>query len=232
MGSRLVCEGRDNLGLRMKRCPECNFVYLDADEVCDLDGTPLVRAEDAEFGWGTDLETKVAQTPGITAQPPGRSRKALAAGVVGGLALGAVVLFIVYYGIAQKSRQAAQAQEQSAQDPLSGRAIAPQLKPSLTQTPPTLAASPSLDTYSSTARSTPSPRPVASRGAPVSSDPVSTGANESAKTGRVVIQLKNGVRVEADEAWRTKEGVWYRRNGIVTLIKANRVKAIEKTPPR
>jgi len=217
----------------MKRCPECNFVYLDTDEVCDLDGTPLVHAEDAEFGdEGPDLATKVAQAPETAAQAPGRSRKALAAGVVAGLALGGVVLFIVYYGMAQKSRQAAQAQEQSSQDPLSGRAIASQQTPSLTQTPPPPAASPSLDTSSSTARSTPSPRPAATRGPAVSSDPVSTGANESAKTGRVVIQLKNGVRVEADEAWRTKEGVWYRRNGIVTLIKANRVKAIAKAPPK
>jgi hypothetical protein len=43
-----------------------------------------------------------------------------------------------------------------------------------------------------------------------------------------LIRLNNGARIEADEVWRTKEGVWYRRNGVVTLLKANRVKSIEK----
>jgi hypothetical protein len=218
----------------MKRCPECNFVYLDTDEVCDLDGTSLVHADDAEFDGeaGSDRETRAAQAPGIAAQTPGGRRKTLAAVAVGGLVLG-VVVFIVYYGTTQKSRRAAQTQEQSSQEPLHGPALAPQQTPSLTPSPPPPAASPSLAAASSTtARSTPSPRPASTRGAAVSSNPVSTGANESAKTGRVVIQLTNGARVEADEAWRTKEGVWYRRNGIVTLIKANRVKAIEKAPPK
>jgi hypothetical protein len=34
-----------------------------------------------------------------------------------------------------------------------------------------------------------------------------------------VITLSSGGRIEADEVWRTKDGVWYRRNGIVTLVK-------------
>ena len=186
----------------MKRCPECSFVYLDTDEVCDLDGTSLVHADDVEFDGdaGSDRETKVTQAPGIAAQAPGGGRKALAAVVAGGLVLGMVV-FIVYYRTTQKSRQAAQAQEQSSQEPLPGHAIAPQQTLSLTPTPP--AASPSLDASSSTTpRSTPSPRLAPTRGAAVSSNPVSTGANESAKTGGFVIQLTNGARVEADEAWR------------------------------
>ena len=38
--------------------------------------------------------------------------------------------------------------------------------------------------------------------------------------------LTSGGKIEADEVWRTKDGVWYRRNGIVTLLKAGQVKAI------
>src|SRR5688500_7574104 len=35
----------------MKRCPKCSFLYLDADQLCDLDKTPLV-ADD----FGTDMD--------------------------------------------------------------------------------------------------------------------------------------------------------------------------------
>jgi hypothetical protein len=38
--------------------------------------------------------------------------------------------------------------------------------------------------------------------------------------------LSSGGKIDADEVWRTKDGVWYRRNGIVTLLKRAQVKAI------
>jgi hypothetical protein len=41
-----------------------------------------------------------------------------------------------------------------------------------------------------------------------------------------VIVLTTGNKVAADQVWRTKDGVWYRKDGIVTLLKKNRVKAI------
>jgi hypothetical protein len=44
--------------------------------------------------------------------------------------------------------------------------------------------------------------------------------------GKPVILLTTGGRIEADEVWRTRDGIWYRRAGIVTLLKRNKVKAI------
>jgi len=41
-----------------------------------------------------------------------------------------------------------------------------------------------------------------------------------------VILLTSGGKIDADEVWRTRDGVWYRKNGIVTLLKPGRVKAI------
>jgi hypothetical protein len=41
-----------------------------------------------------------------------------------------------------------------------------------------------------------------------------------------VILLTSGGKIDADEVWRTRDGIWYRRNGIVTLLKPGRVKAI------
>lgn len=63
---------------------------------------------------------------------------------------------------------------------------------------------------------------------PVSSNPVSTSGNQSNAHGPVWIRLKNGVRIEADEVWSTKDGFWYRRNGLVTFVKATQVKSIER----
>jgi hypothetical protein len=62
----------------------------------------------------------------------------------------------------------------------------------------------------------------------VSVGPVSTTELKSAENGGkpVIIRLASGGKVEADEVWRTKEGVWYRRDGVVTLLKSNLVKAI------
>ena len=39
-----------------------------------------------------------------------------------------------------------------------------------------------------------------------------------------MIMLTSGGKIEADEVWRTKDGVWYRRNGMVTLLKRGQVK--------
>jgi hypothetical protein len=38
--------------------------------------------------------------------------------------------------------------------------------------------------------------------------------------------LTSGGKIDADEVWRTRDGIWYRKNGIVTLLKTGRVKAI------
>jgi hypothetical protein len=44
--------------------------------------------------------------------------------------------------------------------------------------------------------------------------------------GKPVIILTTGGKIEADEVWRTRDGYWYRKNGIVTLLKPARVKAV------
>jgi hypothetical protein len=44
--------------------------------------------------------------------------------------------------------------------------------------------------------------------------------------GKPLILLTSGSKIAADEVWRTRDGVWYRRDGIVTLLKQGQVKAI------
>ena len=59
-----------------------------------------------------------------------------------------------------------------------------------------------------------------------SSDPVSTSGPGKRQGGKSVIMLTSGAKIEADEVWRTKDGVWYRRNGMVTLLQRAQVKTI------
>ena len=207
----------------MKRCPQCSFVYLDTDDHCDLDGTLLVHAEDSE------IDSVSSQgKPAPSAQTQGRAGKALAV-IAAAVLLLAVVLFL-YYGANRKNQPAGQVNEHDSGQALATPSVAPQQTSTATPTPKP-EASPAVDTPSAPNSSTsPSSHPRGSRES-VSSNPVSTG-NENAKKGPLFIRLTNGVRIEADEVWRTKDGFWYRSNGVVTLIKANQVKGLEKASPK
>ncbi len=145
------------------------------------------------------------------------------AGVVCAVAIG-LVLFIVYQrmmneGPAQNSNES------------SNVALTQQQIPLLPSRPsPSVSASPSPEP-------SPSPSPVASPAqaesarVALSSSPVSTGGNQDTRRGPVTIRLTNGTSVEADEVWETREGIWYRRRGVVTLLEREQVKAIEKPSP-
>jgi hypothetical protein len=201
----------------MKRCPKCSFLYLDTDEVCDLDGTPLVTVSESELE-GSLTSTN---TPPLSERPEASvAGKRLVFTALGGLLLG-ITLFLGYFLIARRSVAPAQSPQPTAQvsTPLpSEPLISPTAMPS-----PTAEPSPSP-----AEKAAPSPNARSTR-AGVSNNPVSTTANQNSTQTQVMIRLTNGGRIEADEAWRTKEGVWYRRNGVVTLLKSNRVKSIEKS---
>jgi hypothetical protein len=75
----------------------------------------------------------------------------------------------------------------------------------------------------------PSPKPSPTRTATAhtssSLNPISTSPDAGTK-GKPVILLTDGGKIEADEVWRTRDGIWYRRNGMVTLLKQGRVRSI------
>ena len=95
--------------------------------------------------------------------------------------------------------------------------------------PPTPLPSPSPSVSPSPS---PSPSPKASPTRTASShtssslNPISTSSPDTGAKRKAVILLADGGRIEADEVWRTRDGVWYRRNGIVTLLKHARVRSI------
>jgi|ERR1700752_1268439 len=187
----------------MKRCPQCLFLYPDSDVKCDFDQTALEEVDDSALESAT--------------RP--KRRRALPVVAAVGLIL-AVLVVALYYRLNQ-SRNTSTATERSidfqptpapsvaAPSPSPSAALQPSPSPSPTASPK---ASPSISTAHTRA----------------TSDPVSTSGPGigTRQGGKPVIMLTSGGKIDADEVWRTKDGVWYRRNGIVTLLKRGQVKNI------
>jgi hypothetical protein len=186
----------------MKRCPQCLFLFPDLDSQCDFDQTPLEHVDDSAIETAT--------------RPP--KRRTLPIAVAIGLMLG-ILVFAIYYGFSRKPPQASAATE-------SPVTVAPVAPPPATPSPsPEVSPSPSPSPVIA-----PSPKPSQSATAHTraTSDPVSTSGPGigTRQGGKPVIMLTSGGKIEADEVWRTKDGVWYRRNGMVTLLKRGQVKTI------
>lgn len=198
----------------MKRCPECNSYFPDAEQFCELDGTPLVNVEDAP-------------NPLPVAVPQPRSNLALLPiGVLMGVLLG-VLLVVIYFAMLRPtapeisntngSTSSAQQQVINPRQPAPLADVSASPEPSVEPSP-----SPSIET--------PSPQSTPAQVELSSSDPIST-APGAKSSGPVVIRLNSGATIEADEAWQTGEGIWYRKRSVVSLLDPKNVKGIEKVAP-
>ena len=217
----------------MKRCPECLFIYPDSDTRCDFDHTPLVVVDEAELEAATSqaptpTRTKTTQKrssrkKAASPEPKGttkkRQRKATAITAIVGLLLG-ISAFVVYYRFTHRAIHTAQVQA----TPI---AIAqPLVTPIPSASPlPTLLPSPAVTPISS---SKPTVERVVTAHTNTTVAPISTSGPGVGKKlgGKPTILLTTGGKIDAEEVWRTRDGVWYRRDGIVTLLKRGRVKAI------
>jgi len=203
----------------MKRCPQCNFVYSDADQFCDLDGTKLVAA-DLPLADGEPQDYKVHAIKETTPIQPGQVWKIAVIGLVAGVAIGSL-LFLVYYEMTR------QPQMQSAAKSSSNPGLANQQIPVSTSRPsPTATASPAASPSPSPTPS-PAPRQDSAR-VELSSSPISTTSTNKTRRVPITIRLVDGKSIEADEVWEGREGIWYRQGGIVTLLDRKQVKTIER----
>ena len=188
----------------MKRCPQCLFLFPDSDSLCDFDQTPLEHVDEATV----DAATRRPK------------RRTLPIAAVSGLILG-VLIFALYYGLSRQSQKASAATEsQVTVAPAATPAVTPSASPEVSPSPspsPSIAPSPKS-----------SPSQLTTSHTRASSDPVSTSGPGigTRQGGKPVITLTSGGKIEADEVWRTKDGVWYRRNGMVTLLKRGQVKTV------
>ena len=189
----------------MKRCPQCLFIFPDSDSQCDFDQTPLEHVDDATIDAAT--------------RPPKRRMLPIAAAI--GLLAG-VLVFALYYGLSRQPQKTSVATESPVTvEPVSPPPATPSSSPEVSPSPspsPSIAPSP---------KQTP-PSQSATAHTRATGDPVSTSGPGigTRQGGKPVIMLTSGGKIEADEVWRTKDGVWYRRNGLVTLLKRGQVKTI------
>ena len=198
----------------MKRCPQCLFIYPDSDARCDFDNTPLVVVDEAELAAATDQTPKQTKQKRATKKSATkkRSRKTTVLTALIGLVLG-ISAFVVYSRFTHRSQVQATIPIARAQ-PLAIPVTSP----------------PVPETASPSPTPAPIPKPTSERIATAHTSttvaPVSTSGPGMGKNGKPIILLSSGGKIDADEVWRTRDGVWYRRDGIVTLLKRGRVKAI------
>jgi len=192
----------------MKRCPQCKSLFPDAENFCELDGTPLVSEPEP--------------APLIN-QNRSNTNTILIVGALLGVVLG--LLPVLVYVAWKSGRDDQNANQASA----NSNFTQPQLPAQLSRpAPPVPTPSPSEEPSPS-----PSPEPSPSpQSTPppieLSSSPVSTAAGAKDKSGPVIIRLQSGHTIEAEEAWQTAEGIWYRRSGVVALLDPKDVKSVER----
>ena len=190
----------------MKRCPECNSLFPDTEKFCEIDGAVL-----------NDEVAEERQVPAVTSAT---SNSLIPIAATGGLIIG-VFLVLVYLVITHQKVQgppsaSAASTPNASQQRLAARP--PESRPVAVESPsaepspsPSPEPSPSVQ---------PTPEPIK-----LSTSPISTTQGNS---GPVAIKLQSGVSIDADEAWQTSEGIWYRKGGMVALLDPKDVKSIEK----
>ena len=237
----------------MKLCPQCEFIYEDDQTVCDMDGRELVYDPVPSICGETIISNspeiisnspEIHDTVEIPATVPSKRPVSQAATShfrrTAFAALAAIVLvgllFVVFYARTRQPRSG-NANQASSQTPLSPELFtqivtATQQASDLVSAPaepdvssPDGSPAESVDpaTTSSSSPSLVSEGP-AGRGRLI--NPVSAGGSGNRQP--VVVWLANGSSIKADEAWEKKEGIWYRQGGMVTFLKRDRVRAIQR----
>ena len=216
----------------MKRCPHCHEAYNDSEKFCELDGHMLY----ADLGVSADtLSNRIGSygdpVPNLVLTHSTQKREIWFVGTAGVLVgivvcVGSYLLFGVLNGepdSKQTSAPAFVAQTQNQVQP----SRPPAQRAEVVATPE--------ETATTEPEATPTPEPprveeTQTVAAQLNQGPVSTGQRkkdlEDKAVPKTVIQMKDGTAVEVDAAWEDKQGVWYRRGGLVSFVESDRVKAI------
>jgi hypothetical protein len=207
----------------MKRCPACFEIYDNGEVYCELDGQALL--DPANFA--IDVENTQSSQDALHLK-----RESWLTGLVG-VMVGIVICAGVYAAYALWGREADTKDQETP-------AYASQIRDPLQQSRPQPARIPE-PAPASTEDPSPDPEPevapelsrepeIQAVAARLNQGPVSTGQrvknSEDGAEVQTVIQMKDGTTVEVDAAWEDKQGVWYRRGGLVSFVESNRVKAI------
>ena len=204
----------------MKRCPECYEPYGDEAKFCETDGQALLA------------DPAVSPKPEAAATaPPTRPVwwPAAALGVVIGIVFGAGVFAaaMMFSTPEANERPIANPPNEVHERTFPSRVV------SASVPTPEPEVSPSPDSEQQAAAQ-PSPTVnTETKSAPVqlNQGPISTGAKTSRDaqaTAQTVIEMTDGSTLDVDAAWEDKQGIWYRRSGLVSFVDSSRVKSIAR----
>jgi hypothetical protein len=223
----------------MKLCPQCEFIYEDEQSFCDMDGAGLVHNPAADPPISRLIIPLVFDKRSLTKHSSSITAPALVVIVLAGLVVAAYftrtrqTLAQSYPEPTQSSLQtdlptqaAGQSSVQSVTDQASTTAdVAQTSNAEASET----ASAPNQPDENSTSPEANSSRALSAH-ARLNPGPVSASSETTNNRAPVVIRLTNGAVIKADEAWEKKDGVWFRREGVVTFVKRSRVRAIERAP--
>jgi type IV secretory pathway VirB10-like protein len=210
----------------MRRCPECYEIYEEGERFCEVDGRPLLN-DPAICAADEDPPNDPAATHPVSQQSWQTGLLGATVGIL--LCAAAYAVHAVWTAEADPGNQEAGAYSAKAQEPVQSVRPVPARMPEPSPLPseeesPDPEASPEAPAGPSVAAET---QPVAAR---LNQGPVSTGpkvkGNENGARIQTIILMKDGSSVEVDAAWEDKQGVWYRRGGLVSFVESQLVKAI------
>ena len=206
----------------MKRCPECYGVYEDSERFCEADGHELL----------TDPALASESSQAVAPAPPAAGPAWLPAAILGvliGIGIGAGIFAAITLSSSSKEnqpdvvRQAPDYREQ-----------APSVRATAAANPvPTAEPEESPSPEAEEAQAEASPQPTEDNkavAAEFNRGPISTGkkpkTDETEAGMQTVIEMNDGSTLDVDAAWEDKQGIWYRRSGLVSFVESSRVKAI------
>ena len=232
----------------MKHCPQCDFIYEDDQNVCDMDGKKLVPSpagvSDQDLGTPVSA-TAVPVSDVLPVESAGRRWRNFAF-----LTLFILATLIIVFYLARanqlRSRRAPEGSQsstnrsagdlpaQSTSGDTNGQPSSSEIvstpTPSAEQSPEQSAAASSAETDQATVSSASSTAKEVLAHTRLTPGPVAAGAPSGNSRGPVIVRLNNGAAIRADEAWEKREGIWYRQGGVVTFLKRSEVRTIERLP--
>jgi hypothetical protein len=207
----------------MKRCPECYEVYEDSERFCEADGHELLVDP------ALASESSQAVAPGPPAAGPSWMPAAIL-GVLIGIGIGAGIFAALMLSSGSKENEP----EVVRQAP-DYREKAPGARANAVANPaptaePEESPSPEAEEEAQAEASPQATEDNKAVAAEFNRGPISTGkktkTDESEAGMQTVIEMNDGSTLDVDAAWEDKQGIWYRRSGLVSFVESSRVKAI------
>ena len=204
----------------MKRCPQCYEVYDESERFCEADGQELL-ADPAPA-------PSQAVAPAPSAAGPSWLPGAIL-GVLIGIGIGAGIFAAITLSSGSKENE-----PQVVREAQYYREKSPSVRPAAANPAPTAEAeespSPEAEEEASPEASPQAPEDNKAVVAEFNRGPISTGkkpkTEESEAALQTVIEMNDGSTLDVDAAWEDKQGIWYRRSGLVSFVESSRVKAI------